>query len=65
MEKKMDVCCHCGKKVGGYYVSPNGYYWLQSSLIGIKEDSHHYRLCIRCYNKFKKIVGDFFKCEGE
>ena len=71
MEKKVDVCCHCGKKVGGYYTSPRGYYYITSSLIGAGsilhhvKDEHAYRLCLDCFEKLKDIAKDFFTCEVE
>ena len=43
MEKKVDVCCHCGKNVGGYYVNPDGYYYLGASFIGCSAEPPDYK----------------------
>lgn len=67
MEKKVDVCCHCGKKVGGYYVNPDGYYYVGASFIGCSAEppDYKYRLCVDCFKTFKEVVSGFFKTEGE
>lgn len=67
MAKKVDVCCHCGKSVGSYYVCPEGYYYLGASFIGCSSApiDHNYRLCVDCFNIFKEVVGGFFKTKGE
>lgn len=71
MAKKIDVCCHCGKDVGGFYVSPKGYYYITCGLIGVgsvvnhKKDDHTYRLCLDCFEKLKDITKNFFVYEGE